>query len=299
MGTKASKDARKTHGAEKKGDIFYIDPEKLTLVTDPESDAYDRRVHDEPSEKFILNVMHYGVQTPIKVRRNTESGETEVLWGRGRTKALREANKRLIKRGEDPKLMPFVVVRSARGAELVGMIISENEQRRPDTAMNRAEKAARMIDRGASHEDAAIALGLETGQVKNLLALLGAPKFVRHAVEAEQVTLSNGIKAAKLAEKEGPDAGRKLIEKLIEHAPRTPGKKRSSNSRKAREIVDGAPVMRGKKEVAELRDMLARAGGDPLAAAWVEALEWVLGERDKGLADNEAARRPAPVASAG
>ena len=34
MGTKASKDARKTHGAEKKGDIFYIDPEKLTLVTD-------------------------------------------------------------------------------------------------------------------------------------------------------------------------------------------------------------------------------------------------------------------------
>ena len=188
MGTKASKDARKTHGAEKKGDIFYIDPEKLTLVTDPESDAYDRRVHDEPSEKFILNVMHYGVQTPIKVRRNTESGETEVLWGRGRTKALREANKRLIKRGEDPKLMPFVVVRSARGAELVGMIISENEQRRPDTAMNRAEKAARMIDRGASHEDAAIALGLETGQVKNLLALLGAPKFVRHAVEAEKVT---------------------------------------------------------------------------------------------------------------
>ena len=182
--------------------------------------------------------------------------------------------------------MPFVVVRSARGAELVGMIISENEQRRPDTAMNRAEKAARMIDRGASHEDAAIALGLETGQVKNLLALLGAPKFVRHAVEAEKVTLSNGIKAAKLAEKEGPDAGRKLIEKLIEHAPRTPGKKRSSNSRKARGIVDGAPVMRGKKEVAELRDMLARAGGNPLAAAWVEALEWVLGERDKGLADN-------------
>ncbi len=273
---KASKDSRKTHGAAKKGDIFYIDPEKLTLVTDPKSDAYDKRVHDEPEEKFILNIMHYGVQTPIKVRRNAETADTEVIWGRGRTKALRIANKRLIARGDEPHLMPFVVARVAKGLWLRGAIISENEHRREDTPMNKAEKAAAMLDEGGTHEDAGIALGLEVAQVKNLLALLKAPEFVRNAVESEKVTLANGIKAAKLSVKESPEAGRKLIAKLIEEAPRTPGRKRSLNSRKAQEIVGGGPVMQPKKAIIELKARMATKRNEQ-AALIAATLNWVLG----------------------
>jgi ParB family chromosome partitioning protein len=283
---KASKDSRKAHGAAKKGDVFYIDPEKLTLVTDPNSDAYDRRVHDEPEEKFILNVMHYGVQDPITVRKNPESGETEVLKGRTRTKALRIANKRLIARGDEPHLMPCLVKRAAKGALALALIVIENEQRRADTATNRAEKAARMKDRGASDEEIGLAFGMEVAQVRNLLALHDAPAFIRHAVDAEKVTLTNGIKAAKVASKEGPDAGRKLIEKLIEHAPRTPGKKRSANSRKAREIVDGVPVMQPKKNIVDLRDRLQALmeSGDANfesvenISLMIGLLKWVLGE---------------------
>ena len=71
---KASKDSRKTHGAEKKGDIFYIDPEKLTLVTDPEVGRVRQARARRAEEKFILNIMHYGVQTPIKVRQEHGDG---------------------------------------------------------------------------------------------------------------------------------------------------------------------------------------------------------------------------------
>src|SRR5271166_2387545 len=68
----SSKDTRKVHGSEgKKG-----------------------RVDDEPTEEMIRNVMHFGVIEPIVVRKNQETGKTEVVAGRKRTKACREANRR-------------------------------------------------------------------------------------------------------------------------------------------------------------------------------------------------------------
>jgi len=299
----AGKDSRKVHGSEKKTDLHLFDPDKLTLVTDTTSDLYDRRVHDEPKEKFILNVMHHGVHTPIKVWKNPESGNTEVVYGRKRTKALREANRRLRARGEDPKLIPATILHS-KPVTAIGVMVSENEHREEDTPSNRAEKAARMVDRGASLEDVGNVFGLEVGQVKNLLAFNSAPAYVRKAVEDGKVTMSNGIKAAKLADREGPDAGRKLIEKLVEHAPRTPGKKRSANSRKAREIVDGGPIMKSKKEILE---MCLRVGkhneADERAAFLSAALAWVMGDGAAmgSLIDaiEAEAARPAAKASAG
>jgi ParB family chromosome partitioning protein len=264
----AGKDSRKVHGSEKKTDLHLFDPDKLTLVDDAASDLYDRRVHEPSKEKFILNIMALGVHTPIK-----------VVFGRKRTLALREANRRLRARGDDPKLISATILHS-KPAGAIGMMISENEHREEDTTSNRAEKAARMVDRGASLEDVGNAFGLETAQVKNLLAFNNASAYVRKAVEDEKVTLSNGIKAAKVWEKEGPEAGRKLIDTLIAEAPRTPGKKRSPNSRKAREIVEGGPVMHSKKEIVEMRARLKEQGDakDPCVAAMAAMAAWVLGE---------------------
>ena len=300
---KTPKDSRQVHGAAKKGDVFRIDPEKLTFVTDPTAPGYNPGVLVEPTEAFVRNVDYYGVLTPIRVCRNTETGQTEVIYGVKRTKALRIANKRRIERGQEPHLMPMIVQRSVHGAEAAGMIITENEQRQATTASNRAEMAARMMDHGASHEDVGIAMGMDAAQVKNLLAFGEAPAFVRKAVDGEQITLTNGIKAAKLAIKDGPEAGRKLVEKLIAEAPRTPGKKRSPNSRKAREIVDGAPVMRSKKEIVQMKASLISGqitfGGpsEERARVIVEVLAWVLGEGVLTGIDEPA--RPLAVASAG
>jgi len=295
---KVEKDTRKVHGSEGKKDLNLFDPDKLVLVTDPKSDLYDRRVHEEPTEELILSIMYYGVVEPILVRKNSETGDTEVMDGRKRTKAARVANKRLVARGDKPLRVPAVAMRPT-SVRAIGIMITTNEQRYSDTPLNKAEKASRMIDRGATEEEVGVALGMKAAQVKNLLALIDAPAFVRQAVEAQKITLSNGIKAARLSEKEGPDEGRKIIEKLILEAPRTPGKKRNVNSRKAREIVDG-PSMRSKREIRTMAERLSTPqigieefGDLSRRKAITETLRWVLGEADLAITS-----APAPKSAA-
>ena len=94
----SSKDTRKVHGSEgKKG-----------------------RVDDEPTEEMIRNVMHFGVIEPIVVRKNQETGKTEVVAGRKRTKACREANRRLVARVEAPLRIAVVIRPTADGSSGVG-----------------------------------------------------------------------------------------------------------------------------------------------------------------------------------
>src|SRR5271155_85780 len=155
--TKASKDARKAHGAAKKGDFFWVDPEFLNLVTDKTQDIYTPDVNEPPPEKMIRNFMQYGCTETITVRKNRETGKYDVFKGRTRVKALREANKRLIAKGETPHLIKCVVERTARGLKAIGMIVSENNIRKVESPSVRAEQAARMIDHGGTYEDVAVA----------------------------------------------------------------------------------------------------------------------------------------------
>jgi ParB family chromosome partitioning protein len=282
------RDTRKAHGAAGKTDMLLFDPEDLLLVTDETSDLYDDRVHLEPTAAFVANLEHYGVLEPILVRKNTATGKTEVVDGRQRVKGLRVANKNLKKRGEEPWRISAVVKRSD-AATAIGMMISTNEQRRDDSPLNRAKKAARMLERGKTEPEVANALGCSSASVKNLIALLDAPAVVRSAVENEKITVSEGYKLAKLDASEA----RKKVEALIEHAPRTPGKKRSANARKAREIVDGPKATPeapegGLREPHIVENVLRElqehdrngAGGSALARGAIVALQWVLGDDD-------------------
>lgn len=240
MGTK---DTRAAHGAAGKKDMLLFDPDKLVLVEEPEHDLYDERVKWEPAESMILNIMTYGVLEPVLVRKNTETGQTEVVDGRQRIKACREANKRLRKSGQEPWRVEAVVRRSDAGTA-IGMMLSSNEQRFEDTPLNRARKAQRMIERGKTEEEVSVALGVSKTTVGNLLKLIDAPAAVRNAVDAGKITATDGYKLAKLE----PDKARVAVDKLVEHAPRTPGKKRSRNAAKAREIMGNKPRSNGKPE---------------------------------------------------
>ena len=230
-----AKERKAAHGAAVKiRDLPHVAPEELVLVTDKKNRLYDARVLDEPSEEMILNIMFYGPIEPVIVVKNTETGKYEVADGRTRVKATREANKRIKKRGGEPWPMPFIVKRVDDGTA-VGLMVSLNEQRRADTALNRARKAAQMIEHGKTEEEVGVAFGLSVASVKNLIALLDAPAVVRHAVEAGKISTTDGYKLAKLE----PAEAKAKVEKLVTEAPRTPGKKRSANAKKAREIVDG------------------------------------------------------------
>jgi ParB family chromosome partitioning protein len=271
--------------AEKK--ILLFDPETLVIVEADDDDLSDDRAKEAPSEAFILNLMHYGVRQSITVRKNTETGKTEVVDGRKRTLGLREANKRLKKRGEEVWRIPAIPARGSSG-DMIGLMVTMNEQREEDSPLNRAKKAVRMLDRGKSEEEVALAFGVSAATVKNMVKLLDAPAAVRHAVQSGKITTSDGYKLAKLE----PEEARKKVDRLIEHAPRTPGKKRSKNAAKARAIVNGATKkptaekvapaggsgvhdgMRGVNQVENLKRELENVQKHPEAVA---ALSWVLG----------------------
>ena len=256
---KASRDSLNAKG---KKDAYMFDPDDLVLVTDEKSPLYDERVHLPVDERLVLNMLHapdgvpQGVLEPIKVARNTETGKVEVVLGRQRVKAAREANKRLKKQGAEPFRVPALIQR-VNAHQSMGMIISENEIRQDDTPLGRAKKMQRYLELGRDESEVAVLFGISKASVKNALALLDAPAAVRNAVEAGKISTSDGYKLAKLE----PGEAKEKVAELVEHAPRTPGKKRNGNAKKAREIVGGKePKISKKAEDAVATDIAAWLG---------------------------------------
>ena len=271
---KASRDALNAKG---KTDVYYFDPDDVVLVEDKQSALYDERVDNDFKESLVLNMMYapdgevpQGVLEPTLGRRNPETGKVEIIDGRQRTKAAREAKRRLKKRGIEPFRLP-VMLKRANDQRAMAMLISTNEHRTEDTASAKARKAQRYIDLGKDEKEVAILLGVSESTVKNMLRLLDAPAVVRNAADAGKITTSDAYKLSR----EEPDEAKKLLNKLLEHAPRTPGKKRSKNAKKAREVMGkpepkavsgGGGAIASAPSAKKVENSVAEA-----IAAWIEA----------------------------
>jgi len=252
-----------------KFDVYMLDPDVAVLVEDAASALYDERVKYDYNENLVLNMMYapdgsdgiaQGVLVPVLGRRNTETGKIEIIDGRQRTKAAREANKRLKKQGRDPIRLP-VHVKRASDVRAMAALISTNEHRTEDTPMGKAKKAQRFIEMGRDEDEVATLLGVSKATVTNLLKLLDAPAVVRHAVDAGKITASDAYKLSR----EEPEEAKKKLDQLLTHAPRTPGKKRSRNAGKAAEITGRKPAGGGgggRKLENEIAEKIA---------AWIDA----------------------------
>ena len=268
---KASRDSLNAKG---KTDVWYLDPNDAVLVTDKSSALYDERVHSDYREDLVLNMMYapddevpLGVLKACIGRRNTETGKVEITDGRQRTLALREANKRLKKQGRPPLRLP-VWIRRGNDSRQMAMMISANGFATAESVENRVKKAQRYIELGHDESEVAVMIGASVATVKNLLRLQDAPNAIRNAAFTGKITAAA---AYQLAREEPADAKKKLGE-LLEHAPRTPGKKRSKNAKKARAIVDGgksttvpAAPAREDWDTRKVEDRAAAA-----IAAWIE-----------------------------
>jgi ParB-like chromosome segregation protein Spo0J len=237
---KASRDAL---GAKGKTDVWMMDPEDLVLVVDGKAVLYDERVEEPYDEEFVQSIMvvvdgaPIGIIHPVTGRRDRESGKVEIVVGRGRVTGAREANKRYKRQGLPFRIRVPVWIKRVGDSHALAMLIIENEHRRPDTPLNRARKAQRYINLGHDAKEVAALFGVTAATVKDMLALLEATAVVRDAADAGRVTLRNAYKLSRLE----PAEQRKKLAELLEKAPRTPGKKRSRNAAKAREVMGGGP----------------------------------------------------------
>lgn len=267
-----AKNSIDVYGASGKGNVLSMDPDKLTLVTDPKHPLYDRRVHQAPNPKTVRNYRAQGVLEPVLFYKDPETGENLVIDGRRRVINARELNRQLVEAGEEPITIPAIPKRVMRDSDksFVGMMVSTNEIREEDSPINRAEKMARMLDVGHTEDAIAVAFGVEVPTVRSALKLLDCCMAVRDAVEAEQITVSHALKLAKLS----PDEQRAKVQALIDAAD---GKEGHARSRAQKAVLSGpAARVRPRKQI---EAALVEATGERLAA-----LRWVLGIDDADVA---------------
>lgn len=266
-----AKNSIEAYGAQGKTNVLMFDPEDLVLVTDEKSPLYDRRVHMPVSESLVRNIMCYGVIEPVVIRKNPESGKTEVVAGRQRVKATREANKRLKERGCEPISVPATVKRSDDGT-LAGIMASENEQREEDTPVGRARKMQSLLDLGKTEDDLMVIFGCAKATIKGSLALLECTAEVRNAADSRKITLTAAHDLSKLE----PDDQRKTLEKMLKAGGAAAGK--HERSRKMRAAA-GKKVGPTKKEIAEFRTETK----DKFAgrADVLSVLDWILGNGER------------------
>ncbi len=251
-----AKNSIDAYGAAGKTNLLFIDPEKLTIVeNDPGHALYDPdRTNLPVDEALVLNIMAEGVIEPAIIRKNPDTEAIEVVDGRQRVKACREANKRLAAKGCTTHLVPCVP-RRGDGKALMGVMIS-TFIRQDDTPMGRARKLARYLDLGHSEEQAAVTFGISTSTVRNLLALNDAPKAVQTAVESGKVPASVGYTLAKM----NPDEAKAKLDELKTAVPKVEKGTRKA-ARKTREIVTGKAGMMGKRDLQALLEKVSTCEG--------------------------------------
>lgn len=256
-------------------DAFRADPDDLIIVEDPKHPLYDERVKLPLDENLVLNIMAHGVKVPVLGRKNGD--KVEVVDGRQRVRAAREANRRLKKQGSEPVLVKIHIERGT-DADLFGVTVLANELRQNDAPLTRAKKAQRLLDMGKSEEEVALILGGKVAALRQLLSLLDTSAAVQRAVEQGKVGIVAASKLAKLERAEQDKALAKLTTAAAD------GKVKGKAARNVVAEAQGKAVSNApsKREIRAVVEHLAArddSAGDDLSApesGALQALRWVL-----------------------
>lgn len=264
--TKSSKNSVDVYGASGKTNVLTFEPEKLHLVTDKTHPLYDERILLPLEESMILNIMDQGVLEPIIVWKDPELGLTCVVDGRQRVRHTLAANKRLVKEGKLPLLVPAVVKRGSAN-RMAQAMISANEIRKADTPLVRARKMADALERGHDEKDLALMFGVKVQTVRATLSLLDATQAVKDAVESGTVTVTQARQLSSLP----PEEQRGKVKELEEATAGTAGHEKSRRQRQV--LGEAKPRLKTRKEITKA---LEGASGE-----YASALRWVLNEKDE------------------
>jgi len=160
----------------RRSDCLWLDPDEVQIVTDKNHPLFDSRALLPVDEKLVTNILFemQGVLEPILVAKDGE-GNAIVIDGRQRTKALRSANKKLRAAGAEPLQIPCLLKRGDDN-QIYAMSISTNEQRREDTAKEKAVKAARLLNQGYTQAEAGRVFGVSAETIKRWESSIGPAK---------------------------------------------------------------------------------------------------------------------------
>lgn len=267
--------------------IWLLDPDELSICgidTDDglEHPLVNHRVLkmkvDGFDEAMVRSVMEHGVLEPIVVRKNGD--HVEVVIGRNRTLATREANRRLRASGGEPICIRSMLRKDNEGKKLTGAIEAENNVRRGDDPLTKARNALRAIDRGKSRKEVAVDFGVSVEVLDNLLKLPELSEKMQLAVEQGVITATAAATYS--------DLSHENQEKILDEAAKlgvvltVPEARRQKKARSDAKKGDGSKTVaiRGKgvavgvlRKVAEDEEFVASLGEEAR-----NVLRWVIGD---------------------
>ena len=193
-------------------EIDYVDPNELIIIgldTDDgeEHPLYDERAFLETDNNLVANILVYGIQQPVLVSK--EAGKLYVVDGRQRVKAARSAAERSESAGEYAVKVP---TRESAGDDkrVAGIMVSTNEQRKQDTALSRAFKAARLLDLIGDIDEVCLAFGRSKTTIRNWLSLAKADSRIHAAIKEKKLSTQAGVELSKLPREEQVEQLEKL-----------------------------------------------------------------------------------------
>ena len=244
----------------------------------PSHTLYDGESNDSPLvEADVLFTYEHGVLQPVSCKRDGK--RLLVVFGRGRTRLLREANKRRIADGLEPWLLPVQIVQGDT-VKMLALKHGENSHRREQNPMARA-RAAYDLAQQMPEEKAAVVMGLGVPQFRNVIKLLDlapavAKEVTKGTISASAATplttLSEVEQIAKLAELVAAGGSKPTIRDVK-------AKVREANGKK---IVISVGDKKTQRRLLGYVQNLSHGNASEKTLAWwegvEEALKLVLGE---------------------
>jgi ParB-like chromosome segregation protein Spo0J len=183
-------------------EVKMYDPSVAVIIgldTDdgPSHPLFDGESNDAPLiEADVQFTYEHGILQPVSCKRDGKS--ILVVFGRGRTRQLREANKRRIKDGLKPWFLPVQIV-LGDAVKMLALKHGENSHRRELNPMARARDAYDLSQQ-MTEEKAATVMGLGINQFRNVLKLLDLAPAVAKAVTKGELSATAATELTGLSE---------------------------------------------------------------------------------------------------
>jgi ParB family transcriptional regulator, chromosome partitioning protein len=255
---------------------FRFDPSDLVVIgVDTEDGSehplWDERINLPLDETMVLSFMAIGIKEPITVRKTVVNKKevAEVVDGRRRVLHAREANRRLAKLGDPLLTVPALVERGSEG-HMSHVAIALNEIRKQDDILVKAEKAARMINRGGNVEDVATAFGVSKTAVNNWLKIVELSAPVKKAVADGRISASAASQLHGLSREEQLEE----LEKALQNGHATTQKVKSA-AKKAKSGAEGV-VAPGKRLIGKVLKLDRKT--NVLPDDFARGVAWAIGE---------------------
>ena len=265
-------------------EVKMYDPTVVVIIgydTDdgPTHALFDGESNDAPLiEADVQFTYEHGVLQPVSCKRDGKS--LLVVYGRGRTRQLREANKRRVADGLVPWLLPVQIV-MGDATKMLALKHGENSHRREQNPMARA-RAAYELAQQMPEEKAAVIMGLGLAQFRNVIKLLDLAPAVAKAVTKGELSATAAAEMASLSEAEQNE---KLAELASSGAKPTirdvKAKVRQANGKKV--VISVTDKRTQRRFLAYVKDLPHGSSSEKTLAWWEgveEALKLVLGEED-------------------